>query len=120
MSSGSGRSSSGLKHSLIYFSTVVAGQGLAFLLLPFVTRAMTPAEYGDFDLRIAAVDPQDLAGDERPQRAGEQLDHARDLVDRGDAILVVDHFEDLPWNREAHRGASSPRAMMDASYGLRP
>ncbi len=53
MSSGSGRSSSGLKHSLIYFSTVVAGQGLAFLLLPFVTRAMTPAEYGDYSLALA-------------------------------------------------------------------
>lgn len=43
----------GLKQSLIYFGTVVAGQGVAFLLLPFITRAMEPSEYGNYSLALA-------------------------------------------------------------------
>lgn len=34
----------------------------------------------------AAIDAQHLAGNERAHRAGEQLDHARQLVDGGDAV----------------------------------
>ena len=33
-----------------------------------------------------AVDPQRLTGDERAERPGEEFDHARHLVDRGDPL----------------------------------
>jgi O-antigen/teichoic acid export membrane protein len=47
------RSDGGLRRSLIYFSTVAAGQALSFLLLPFVTRALAPDAYGDYALALA-------------------------------------------------------------------
>jgi O-antigen/teichoic acid export membrane protein len=47
------RADGGLRRSLIYFSTVAAGQALSFLLLPFVTRALAPDVYGDYALALA-------------------------------------------------------------------
>lgn len=43
----------GLARSLAYFATVVAGQGISFLLLPFVTRALAPEVYGAYALALA-------------------------------------------------------------------
>lgn len=43
----------GLGGSLTYFGTVVAGQSLSFLVLPFVTRALPPEEYGRYALVLA-------------------------------------------------------------------
>lgn len=42
-----------LTRSLAYFGTVVAGQGISFLLLPFVTRALAPDVYGAYALALA-------------------------------------------------------------------
>ena len=47
---GSGES---LRRSLAYFGTVVAGQGISLLLLPFVTRALAPEVYGAYSLALA-------------------------------------------------------------------
>jgi len=44
---------SGLARSLTYFLTVVSGQALAFFLLPFVTRALTPEAYGEYAVALA-------------------------------------------------------------------
>lgn len=46
--------SRGLGRSLTYFGTAAAGQGLGFLLLPFVTRVFPPEEYGAYSLALAA------------------------------------------------------------------
>jgi len=43
----------GLKRSLVYFATIAAGQGLAFLLLPVVSRALSPEAYGAYSLSLA-------------------------------------------------------------------
>ncbi|MFO7543923.1 MAG: oligosaccharide flippase family protein [Trueperaceae bacterium] len=48
-----GRPPSGLKRSLVYFATIAAGQGLAFLLLPAVSRALSPEAYGAYSLSLA-------------------------------------------------------------------
>lgn len=45
----SGRS---LGRSLAYFATMVVGQGMSFLLLPFVTRALTPEAYGEYTIAL--------------------------------------------------------------------
>lgn len=42
----------GLGRSLAYFATMVVGQGMAFLLLPFVTRALTPEAYGEYTIAL--------------------------------------------------------------------
>lgn len=51
--SGSPTAGSGLRRSLIYFSTVASGQALSFLLLPFVSRALSPEAYGAYSLALA-------------------------------------------------------------------
>jgi len=47
------RRDGGLRRSLIYFATVATGQGIAFLLVPFITRALAPEEYGAYALALA-------------------------------------------------------------------
>lgn len=42
-----------LSRSLSYFFTTAIGQGMAFLLLPFVTRALPAEEYGAYALALA-------------------------------------------------------------------
>lgn len=42
----------GLGRSLAYFGTMVVGQGMSFLLLPFVTRALSPEEYGVYTIAL--------------------------------------------------------------------
>ena len=58
----------------------------------------------------AAVDPQHLAGDEGAERAGEELDDPRDLVDRADPLerAVLDQARriDLRGCRESGRCGS--------------
>lgn len=42
-----------LKRTVQYLLTVVFGQGLAFLLLPVVTRFLDPVEYGEYALALS-------------------------------------------------------------------
>lgn len=42
----------GLGRSLAYFGTMVVGQGMSFLLLPFITRALSPDEYGVYTIAL--------------------------------------------------------------------
>lgn len=44
-----------LTASLSYFGAVVAGQAMAFLVLPFVTRALSPSTYGTYSLTLAVM-----------------------------------------------------------------
>lgn len=41
-----------LGRSLAYFATMVVGQGMSFLLLPFVTRVLTPEAYGEYTIAL--------------------------------------------------------------------
>jgi len=43
---------SSIRQSLLYFATVAFGQGLPFLLLPIVTRYLTPEAYGYYALAL--------------------------------------------------------------------
>lgn len=47
-----GESGRGLARSLAYFATMVVGQGMSFLLLPFVTRALSPEAYGEYTIAL--------------------------------------------------------------------
>lgn len=51
--SGSGSQDTSLKRSLIYFATVAVGQGVSFLLLPFVSRMLSPEAYGAYAVALA-------------------------------------------------------------------
>jgi O-antigen/teichoic acid export membrane protein len=42
-----------LRQTLVYLLTVVASQGLSFLLLPVVTRYFSPQAYGDYSLTLS-------------------------------------------------------------------
>ena len=43
---------SSVRQSVLYFATVAFGQGLPFLLLPIVTRYLTPEAYGHYALAL--------------------------------------------------------------------
>ena len=45
----------GFARSLSYFFTTAVGQGMSFLLLPFVTRALPSEEYGAYALGLATA-----------------------------------------------------------------
>lgn len=45
----------GLGRSLAYFGTMVAGQGISFLILPWVTRALTPEAYGEYTIVLTVA-----------------------------------------------------------------
>lgn len=45
----------GLGRSLAYFGTMVAGQGISFLILPWVTRALTPEAYGQYTIVLTVA-----------------------------------------------------------------
>lgn len=49
-----GSKHTGFAHSLTYFATTAIGQGLGFLLLPFITRTLTPEQYGAYTLALTA------------------------------------------------------------------
>jgi O-antigen/teichoic acid export membrane protein len=42
-----------LRQTVVYFGTVVLGQGLSFLLLPIVTRLLTAEAYGEYAVALA-------------------------------------------------------------------
>lgn len=46
---------SSIRQSLLYFATVAFGQGFAFLLLPIVTRFLTPEQYGYYSLALVVT-----------------------------------------------------------------
>ena len=46
------RMSKSVQQSFLYFLTVALGQGLSFLLLPLVTRYLTPEAYGQYSLAL--------------------------------------------------------------------
>jgi O-antigen/teichoic acid export membrane protein len=46
------RMNANVRQSFLYFLTVALGQGVAFFLLPLVTRYLTPAAYGQYSLAL--------------------------------------------------------------------
>lgn len=69
------------RQTVIYFATVASGQGLAFLLLPLITRYLATEAYGEYALMLAVSGFVGMLGSAWIRNVGLRLYF--DAVDRG-------------------------------------